>query len=155
MEECNICLNKIKKRRKFKHEHFKKRKYFSNLIVNKYIVCYPEIDKVKDIIQPYFINQKMKFDNFTICVMWEKNDVLINKSSAPSTIAPEKPHLFKACMIELPIVIRVSPLDFLDTFDKNINDEVDEKNIIFISDLKENNFFIIWINQNQWFTENL
>ena len=40
-------------------------------------------------------------------------------------------------MIELPIVIRTSPLDFLDTFDGNINNEVDEINLIFISDLKK------------------
>ena len=40
-------------------------------------------------------------------------------------------------MIELPIVVRVSPLDFLDTFDRNINNEVDEINIIFIFNLKD------------------
>ena len=44
-------------------------------------------------------------------------------------------------MIELPIVLRVSPLDFLDTFDKNKNNEVDGINIILISDLKNITFF--------------
>ena len=37
-------------------------------------------------------------------------------------------------MIELIIVVRVSPLDFLVTFGRNINNEVDEINILFISD---------------------
>ena len=76
-----------------------------------------------------------KIDNFSVCVMWKKNEVFINKISDPSTITLEKRHLFQPSMIELPIVIRVSPLDFLDTLDRKINNEVDEINIIFISDL--------------------
>ena len=68
--------------------------------------------------------------------MWKKNDVLINKISVPSTITLEKPHLFKPCMVELPIVIRVSPFDFLDTFDRNMNNGNDEINILIIFDLK-------------------
>ena len=44
-------------------------------------------------------------------------------------------------MIELPIVLRVSPIDFPDTFDRKINNEVDEINMIFMSDLKDIEFF--------------
>ena len=66
--------------------------------------------------------------------MWKKNDVLINKISVPSTITLEKPHLFKQNRIELPKIVRVEPFDFLDTFDRNIKNEVDEIKIIFISD---------------------
>ena len=43
-------------------------------------------------------------------------------------------------MIQLPIAIRVSPINFLNTFDKNINNEIDEINIIFISDLEDKTF---------------
>ena len=50
MEECNICLSRIKNKNKKKH--------CSNLIVSKYIVRNPEYDIFKDIIQPYFINHK-------------------------------------------------------------------------------------------------
>ena len=82
-----------------------------------------------------------KFDNFTVCVMWKKNDVFINKISVQSTITLEKPHLFKPSIIDLPIVKRMSPLDFLDTFDRNKNNEVDEVNIIFISNLEDMTFF--------------
>ena len=53
MEECNICLTKIKKRNKNKHEQSRKHKYFSNLIINKYIVRDDEIDNFKDFIQSY------------------------------------------------------------------------------------------------------
>ena len=62
--------------------------------------------------------------------------MLINKISVPGLVTP-----FKPSMIELPIVVRVSTLVFLDTFDRNINNEVDEINIILISDLKDITFF--------------
>ena len=62
--------------------------------------------------------------------MWKTNGVFVNKISVPTTITPEKPLLFKPSIFELPIVIKVLPLDFLDTFDRNINNEVDEINII-------------------------
>ena len=69
--------------------------------------------------------------------MWKKNDMLINKISIPSTNTLQKPHLFQPIMIEIPIEVRVTPLGFLDTFDRNIKDEVDEIDILFISDLKD------------------
>ena len=135
MEECDICQSIIKNKNKKKHCLTKKHKYFSNLIINKYFVRNLEIDKFKDIIQPNYNNHK-KLDNFSVCVMWKKNDVLINKISVPSTITLQKPYLFKPNLIELSIVVRVPPFDFPDTVDRScINDEVDEINIIFISDL--------------------
>ena len=77
---------------------------------------------------------RKKIDNFTVCVMWKKNYVLIIKISVPSTNTLEKPYLFKSSLIELPKVGRVSPLTYLDTFDRNKNNEVDEIKIIFIYD---------------------
>ena len=73
--------------------------------------------------------------------MWKQNDVLVNKISIPSLITLYKPHLSKPCRIELPLAITVSPIDFLKTFDKNINNEADEIKIMFISDLKDTTFF--------------
>ena len=141
MEECNICLTKTKKQNKNKHEQSKKHKYFSNLIINKYIVRNDEIDKFKDIIQSYFNKHKRKIDIFTICAMWRKNEMGVNKLSVSSTITVQKPYLFGPSMFELPLVVRVSPLDFPDTFDRScIKDELDERNIIFTSDLKDVTF---------------
>ena len=77
---------------------------------------------------------------FLYVLCGRKNDVLIKKISVPSTITLEKPHLFQPNMIYLQIVIRVSPLDLLDTFDRNINIEDDEINIKFIFDLKDMTF---------------
>ena len=108
--------------------------------MNKYIVKNDEIDKLKDILQSYYDEHKKKFDNFSVCVKWKKNEVLINKIPVSIKVTLEKPRLFKPSMVELPLVIRVSPLDFLDTFDRNIKNEVDEINMKFISDLKDMTF---------------
>ena len=51
MEDCDIFLSKIKNKNKKKHCLTKKYIYFSNLIINKYIVRNAEIDVFKDILQ--------------------------------------------------------------------------------------------------------
>ena len=114
--------------------------YFSNLTINKYIVRNPENISFKDIFQPYYEKHKKNFDKFSISVMWKKDGMIRNKISVPSTITLEKPYLFKASTIEIPLVVRVSPVDFLDTFGRNINNEVDEIDIIFLSNLKDMTF---------------
>ena len=54
MYECDICLAKIKKLNKNKHEETMKHRYFlSNMIVNKYVVKYKDINKYKNILQSY------------------------------------------------------------------------------------------------------
>ena len=73
MEECKMCLTKIKMRNKNKHEQSKEHKYFSNLIINKYIVKNNEFYNLKDFIQPYYKIYRNKFDNLPVCVMWKKN----------------------------------------------------------------------------------
>ena len=73
--------------------------------------------------------------------MGKKTDVLLNEISLPSTSTPQKQYLFEPSMIELPIVVRVPPVDFLNRCDRScINDEVDEINIIFLSDLGDITF---------------
>ena len=49
--------------------------------------------------------------------------------------------MFRPSIIELNMIERVQPTDFLDTFNRNcINDEVDEINTIFTSDRKDMTF---------------
>ena len=140
MYECDICLTKIKKRNKNKHEQSKKRRYFySNLPVNKYIVKNNDINKFKDILQSYCDEHKKKFNEFTVMIIWKKNDMIINKISIPRTITLQRTHMFKPDMFEIPIYVKVSEREFLDVVDKNcvyniISDEVD---IICISEPKE------------------
>ena len=67
--------------------------------------------------------------------MWIKNDLVVNKISVPNTFS------YKQKWNGLPIIVRGSSCDFLDTFDKNYkNEDVDEIVIIFISDLKDMTF---------------
>ena len=105
MEECNICLAKIKKRNEFKHEQPKKHKYFSNLIIIKYIVNNNEFYNLIDIIQPYYNEHKKKFDDFTVCVKWMKNGLVVNKISVPNTIS------YKQKWNGLPILVKGSSCD--------------------------------------------
>ena len=71
MYECSICLAKIKKRNKNKHEKSMKHRYFlSNMIVNKYIVKNNDINKFKDILQSYCNEHKKKFNEFTVTIIW-------------------------------------------------------------------------------------
>ena len=140
MYECSICLAKIKKRNKNKHEKSMKHRYFlSNMIVNKYIVKNNDNNKFKDILQSYCDEHKNKFNEFTITIIWKKNDMIIKKIPIPCTITLQKTHMFKPHMFEIPIYIKVSEREFLNIVDRNCvyNIISDEKDIIFISELKE------------------
>ena len=83
MEECNICLTKTKKRNRNKHNQSKKHKNFSNLITDKYNIKHDNFNKFEDILQSYYDEHKRKFEIFTVCVVWKKNDMLVNKISVP------------------------------------------------------------------------
>ena len=77
MYECDICLAKLKKRNKNKHEKSMKHRYFlSNMIVNKYIVKNNDFNKFKGILQSYYDEHKKKFNKFTIKNIWKKNDMI-------------------------------------------------------------------------------
>ena len=59
MYECDICLAKLKKRNKNKHEKLMKHRYFlSNMIIIKYIVKKNDFKKFKDILQSYHDEHK-------------------------------------------------------------------------------------------------
>ena len=140
MYECEICPAKIKKRNKNKHEKSMKHRYFlSNKIVNKYIVKNNDIIKFKDILQSYCDEHKKKLNEFSVTIIWKKNDMIINKISIPRTITLQRTHMFKPDMFEIPIYVKVTEREFLDIVDRNcvyntISDEID---IIFISKLRE------------------
>ena len=70
MEEYDICLTKIKKRNKNKHEKSTKHKYYhSNPIIKKYIVRNYENEKFKKTFQPYYDEHQKKFRDFTVWVI--------------------------------------------------------------------------------------
>ena len=139
MEECNICLTKIKKRKK-RHEQSKKHKYFfSNLILNKYVVKNVEIDKFSDILQSYYDEHKKKISQFRIDLIWKKNDVFINKISVPSTITYIQTHMFKPIMEEMPFYVKVSLNEFQNMIDRGCEYNIitDEISFIFKSKFKD------------------
>ena len=140
MYECEICLTKIKKRNKNKHEKSMKRKYFlSNMIVSKYIVKKDDIDKFKDNLQSFYDEHEKNFNKFTVTIIWKKNDMIINEISIPRTITLQRTHMFKPDMFEIPIYEKKSKRDFLDIVDKNCVYDIksDEIDIVFISKFKE------------------
>ena len=113
--------------------------FFSNLIMIKHIIKIDEIDKFKDILQSYYDKHKKKFIEFTVRVIWKKNDKIINKISVPRKIIFQKTHLFKPIMEEIPIYVEVSSHEFLDIVDRNCvyNIITDEINIVYISNPKK------------------
>ena len=97
MEECNICLTRIKRRNRKKHEQSKKHKYyFSNLIINKYIVNNDEFDNFKGIFKSHYVNQKKKFNSFDVLNDSKLNGEFIDKIRLSSRIVKKKTYrLFK------------------------------------------------------------
>ena len=140
MYECEICLAKIKKRNKNKQGKSMKHRYFlSNMIVNKDIVKKDDFDKFKDILQSYCDEHKKKFNEFTVTIIWKRDDMIINKVSVPQTNTLQRTDMFKTIMFEIPIYVRLSECKFLDIIHRNcvyntISDEID---IIFVSEFKE------------------
>ena len=135
------CLAKIKKRNKNKHEKSIKHRYFlSNMIVNKYVVKNNDINKFQDILQSYCDEHKKKFNEFSITIIWKKNDMITNKISVPRTIITlQRTDMFKPHMFEIPMYVKVSEREFLDIVDRNCAYNIisDEINRIFLSKLKE------------------
>ena len=94
---------------------------------------------LKNILLSYCDEHKRKFNEYTLTIIWKKNDMIIYKISIPRTITLQRTHMFKPDVFEIPIYVKVSEREFLDIVDRNcayniISDEID---IIFISKLKE------------------
>ena len=135
MEKINICLTKIKKPNKNKLEQSKKHKSFSNVILNKYNVNNNENDNIKDIFHTYYDKHKKKFDNFTVCVMWMNNGLVVNKVSVSRIFTH---HQIK---MRLTIIRKQTACDFLNKYNQDyVIDEIKEFVITFISDLKDMTF---------------
>ena len=136
MYECYICLAKIKKRNKNKHEKLMKHRYFlSNMMVNKYIVKINDINKFKNILLSYCDEHEKKFNEFTVTIIWKKNDMIINRISIPCRITLRRTHMFKPDVFKIPIYVKVSEREFLDIVDRTCANNIisDEVNRIFVS----------------------
>ena len=91
MEECNICLTRIKKRYKNKHKQSKKHKYYySNLVINKYAVNKNEFDNFEDIFKSNYIDHKKKFFSFNVLLVCKINEEVDYKFELPSHMGMTK-----------------------------------------------------------------
>ena len=154
MGECDICLTKIKKRNKNKHQQSKKDIYFvSNLIINYYILRNDEIDKYKEILQSYYDKQKRKFGNFSVWIIWKKENEIVRETKLPDKVIVEKRcyiapdinlitmKLIRYDVNKISKILMGLCVHYLDTCYNFANDFCDEKSIIFISDLRDISFF--------------
>ena len=106
------------------------------MIINKYIVKKDDIYKFKGILKSYCVEHKKKINEFTLRIIWKKNDIIINKISIQQIITV---HMFRTDMCEIPIYVEVSKREFQDFVDRNCvyNITSDEIDIIIISKFEE------------------
>ena len=140
MIECDICLSKIKKQNRKKHEQMKKHKYYcSNLFINKYIVNKDEFDSFKDIFNSHYVSHKKKFNSFGVLIVCKRNgevgDEKINYHlrSVWKKSTPFGKMLDGNCG-KRPCFEYINDYFFID----NLYDEI---NIIFISDFEDITFY--------------
>ena len=127
MEECNICLTKIKRQNKNKHQRSKRHKYFlSNVIINKYVVKSNEINNFKDILKTYYLDHKKKFNSFSVLVVLKTVDGVEHKIKLQSCLIMENGE--KLCYEYINDCLSI------DSF-------CDEINIIFISNFRDITFY--------------
>ena len=49
------------------------------MIVKKYVVKHSDFNKFKDTLQSHCDDHKKKFNQFTITIIWKKNDMILSK----------------------------------------------------------------------------
>ena len=68
MYRCELCNGNLLKKNKTKHNQSKKHKYYSNLILNRYLIKDVEVNKFNDILNPYFTAHSEQFYFFEVRV---------------------------------------------------------------------------------------
>ena len=56
----------MQKGNKTKHNQTNKHKYYSNILLNRYVIKNNEVGKIRDVFNPYFIKHTRKINSFTI-----------------------------------------------------------------------------------------
>ena len=69
MYRCDLCNTIVQKRNKTKHNRSKKHKYYSNLILNRYVIRSVEVNKFKDVFNSYFIEHTRNFNLFSVNII--------------------------------------------------------------------------------------
>ena len=139
---CDLCNLIMLPRKKTKHNKTKTHKYFSNLILIRYVIKDVEVAKFKDVFDPYFTHHSRKFNFFTVCIICRHHSNLLGfydcdhlldhkKSIANNITFRIESENYSACTTE-------SACDFLhiviSIFSSSII--IHKIEIVFISDLK-------------------
>ena len=70
---CEICNTTLLNRNKTKHNQSKQHKHYSNLILNQYVINNVDVQKFKDIFDPYYTNHSRKIIYFNLCITLRYN----------------------------------------------------------------------------------
>ena len=142
MYRCDLCYTVLLKRNKTKHNQTKKHEYYSNLILNRYVINNIQVIKFKDMFNPYFIELSKMFKLSTICIFIRfdddedprnhkisvSNNVTYNiHSKNYSTFTTELPSDFLHRVMAIYLPHECSP------------EIIPETEIVFISDLEDIN----------------
>ena len=79
MYRCELGNTIVQKRNKTKHNQTKIHKYYSNLILNRYVIKNVEVSKFKDVFNHYFTAHTRKFIFFAVQITlrpFESEDIL-------------------------------------------------------------------------------
>ena len=82
MYRCDLFITIVQRKNKTKHNQSKKHKYYSNLILNRYVIKNVEVIKIKDVFNPYIIEHTIKITFFTVHITlrpFESEDILNHK----------------------------------------------------------------------------
>ena len=71
MYRCKLCNETTLNSSKTKHHQSKKHRYYSNLILNRYVIENVEVIKFKDVFNPYFIEHTRNFIFFRIHITFK------------------------------------------------------------------------------------
>ena len=74
MYRCELCNTIVQKRNKTKHDQSKRHKYYSNLILNRYVIKNVKVIKFKDVFNPYVTAHTRKFNFFTVSILLREHD---------------------------------------------------------------------------------
>ena len=138
MVKCHECNTTIReKQNKTKHEQSKKHKYFSNLVLNRYIVKDKAVDKFKDVISSYYNEHIKKIHTFSVVIYWDIDDEIKYKISTPNRIS------FAFDVYGYPTIINETACDFSNRIIKSCvshklsPNRIRETEIVLVSDLKD------------------
>ena len=66
MYRCELCSIFMLERNRTKHNRTKKHKYYSNLILNRYVIKNVEVINFNDVFNPYFFEQTKKINFYRV-----------------------------------------------------------------------------------------